>query len=102
MHIGSTIRNTARRHSHGGWTTRLRHILLRKLWLPRIVYELIPLVYILLGIIALASAVYAHGWTWILPYLVLIGVGCLHAGFAIAGLRYRFRRRHRLDPPEAN
>ena len=97
MHIGSTIKNPRRRQSSGGWTRQLRQILLRKLWLPRIVYELIPAVYILLGITALASAVYGHGWTWVLPYLVLIGVGCLHAGLAIAGLRYRFRRRR--SPP---
>ncbi|HHQ15178.1 MAG TPA: hypothetical protein ENK16_09110 [Chromatiales bacterium] len=102
MHIGTTLKNPERRRSRGKWTARLRRILLTKLWLPRIVYELIPAVYILLGVGALASALYGRGWTWIVPYLVLIGVGCLHAGLAIAGLRYRFRRRQQADPPDAD
>ncbi len=102
MHIGSTLKNPERRSPGRGWTMHLRRILLSKLWLPRIVYELIPAVYILLGIGALASALYGRGWTWIVPYLVLIGVGCLHAGVAIAGLRYRFRRRQHADSPDTD
>jgi hypothetical protein len=67
--------------------------LLRKLWLPRVLYEALPYLYILFGIGALGAALYSPDWTWIIPYVALIGLGCLHAGLAIVALRYRFRRR---------
>jgi ABC-type uncharacterized transport system permease subunit len=52
----------------------------------------------LVGAAALLSGLYARDWTWILPYLVLIGLAGLHAGIAIAALRYRFRRRRTRSP----
>ena len=73
----------------------LRRVLLRKLWLPRFVYEALPYLYVVLGLAALASAIYAPGMTWILPYLLLIGLGCLHGGLALVALRYRLRQRQR-------
>lgn len=85
----------------GGWSGRLRRILLRKLWLPRIVYEALPYFYVVLGLAALASALYAPGWAWILPYLVLLGLACLHAGLGIVTLRYRFRRRQEGPLPSS-
>ena len=93
MHSPSATHST-RSEGKVGLLAKLRGLLLRKLWLPRILYEALPYLYISLGIAALASALYAPGWTWILPYLVLIGLACLHAGLAIVTLRYRFRRRH--------
>ena len=77
---------------------RIRRLLFRKLWLPRVVYEALPYLYIGLGAVALASALFSPDWTWVVPYVVLLGLICLHAGLAIAALRYRFRRRPRLDP----
>ena len=73
--------------------SQLRRLLFRKLWLPRGVYECIPYVYLLCGAVALASALFSSGWTWILPYVLLLGFACLHAGLALLTLRYRFRRR---------
>jgi len=74
---------------------RLSQILFRKLWLPRGLYEAIPYVYLAFGAVALGSAVFGSGWTWILPYVVLLGLICLHAGLALLTLRFRFRRRKR-------
>ena len=70
---------------------QLRKHLLRKLWLPRVVYEALPYLYILFGITALASAMYTPSWFWILPYVFLLGLVCLHTGLALAALRYKFR-----------
>ena len=75
----------------------VRRMLLRKLWLPRFLYEALPYIYISCGVLALLSAAFAPGWTWILPYAILIGLICLHAGLAIATMRFRFRTR-RKDP----
>ncbi len=93
MQSPSAIHDSARPRPVG-LAGRLRRILLRKLWLPRGVYEALPYAYIGLGLTALASAIYLPGWTWVLPYLALIGLGCLHAGLALIALRYRFRRGH--------
>ena len=46
---------------------------------------------------ALASALYTPDWTWIIPWAVLIGLICLHAGLAVVALRYRVRRKHDDD-----
>jgi len=72
---------------------RIRRLLCRKLWLPRFLYEALPYIYISCGLSALIAAAFAPGWTWILPYVILIGLVCLHAGLAIATMRVRFRKR---------
>ncbi len=73
-------------------TARLSRLLFRKLWLPKALYEFLPYCYVVGGIGALLSALYLPGWTWILPYLVLLGAVSLHAGLAVLTLRWRFRR----------
>jgi len=70
----------------------LRRILLRKLWLPKALYEALPYIYILAGSAALVAALYLPGWTWILPYIILLGLVCLHIGLGLVTLRFRFRR----------
>lgn len=80
---------------------RIRHALFRKLWLPKAVYEGLPYCYVIGGIGALLSALYLPGWTWILPYLVLLGAVSLHAGLAVLTLRWRFRRTQ-PDRPRAD
>lgn len=87
-------------HQRVGIGKRIREILLQKLWLPRILYEVMPFLYIFLGISALISAMYTPGWAWILPYAILLGLICLHAGLGIVGLRYNFR--HRKDSRRRN
>ena len=93
MH-SSTVTDSATAGKAGGELgKKIRKILFRKLWLPRIVYEALPYLYILVGICTLISGVYLPEGTWILPYLVLLGLVCLHAGLGVATLRYRYSRR---------
>ena len=62
-------------------------------------YEALPFLYVIGGLAALLSALYLPGWTWILPYLLLLGAISMHAGLAIITLRWRFRRdKPRLKP----
>jgi len=79
----------------GGIWTRIRRILFKNLWLPRIIYESLPYVYVLMGLFALLSGMYLPDGTWIVPYVVLLGLFCLHAGLGVATLRYRHARRRR-------
>ena len=79
----------------GTAASRIRRILLQRLWLPKFVYEALPYLYIACGIVALGSAIHTRDWTWILPWAVLVGLICLHAGLALAALRYRIRQGRR-------
>jgi hypothetical protein len=70
---------------------QLRGFFLRKLWLPRIVYEILPYLYIAVGLLTLVAATKVPGWTWVLPYIALLGLLGIHAGLAITVIRYRVR-----------
>jgi hypothetical protein len=99
MHDGKVF-SAAARDQRRNSTARLREILTRRVWLPAIVYEALPYLYILCGVVALVSAIFARDWTWILPWAILVGLICLHAGLALAALRYRLRRRPPVAEPD--
>lgn len=97
----STTATRTRASTGSGRDRWLSGLLLRRLWLPRAVYEALPYLYMLLGLGALAAALYSPDWTWILPYVALLGLACLHAGLGLVAMRYRFRRRQAPpDPPD--
>jgi len=83
---------TPAKHRPANLLRRIRDFLLQKFWLPRVVYEALPYLYLALGLAAVAAAIYVPDWAWILPYAILLGLTCLHAGLAIVTLRYRYRR----------
>ena len=89
MHDGKALHASAKKSRDTG--PQIRALLFRRLWLPRIVYETLPYLYIVLGLAALGSAMFTPGWTWILPWAILMGLICLHAGLALVALRYRVR-----------
>jgi hypothetical protein len=99
MGTGSVIHGTLRGVTTGAWPESLRRILFRRLWVPRFAYEAIPFLYLAAGGVALWSAIRLPGWTWILPYVALFGLACLHAGIALVALRYRFRRQQARRSP---
>lgn len=61
----------------------------RKIWLPKLLYDALPLFYVLSGLGALAATLYISEWFWVLPHYLLFSVGCVHLGLLI----YRRRRR---------
>ena len=66
--------------------------LARKIWLPKLVYDLLPVFYIVSGIAALLATLYISEWFWVLPHYLLFSAACLHLGGMIV------RRRHRRQP----
>jgi hypothetical protein len=70
----------------------LRRLLLCRVWLPPRLYAAIPVLYLAAGAGALWSALYLPGWTWVLPYVLLFAMVCLHVGFTIASARSRSRQ----------
>lgn len=71
----------------------VQDFLLRKIWLPKLVYSLLPWLYLLLSVAAAVSALFLEHWSWIVPYMLLLGIGCLHAAVLILTLRWRYARR---------
>ena len=68
-------------------------ILVRKIWLPKAVYDLLPVFYIVSGIAALLATLYISEWFWLLPHYLLFAAVCLHLG----GMIIRRRRRRQPD-----
>jgi len=94
MHEPNTIQTLAL-SGRDTASTRLRRLLLKRIWLPRAIYEALPVIYICSGLVALAAALFLPGWTWILPWAIVFGLAALHLSLKIAGLRHRFRRTDR-------
>jgi len=101
MQDGKALNAPAHR-GRGGIVSRIHKLLLRRLWLPKLIYEALPYLYIACGLVALGSAIHTPDWTWILPWAILVGLICLHAGLALATLRYRIRRDRRDDDPTSD
>ena len=65
-------------------------LILRKIWLPKIVYIALPWFYVASGIAAFLATLYINEWFWVLPHYALFSVACVHLGLLV----YRRRRRH--------
>ena len=80
---------------------RIGHIMLRRVWLPKPLYNALPMIYICLGIYATYAALFMTHWSWVVPYFLLLACGCLHAGIYTATLRIRAYRRYRRRQQES-
>lgn len=76
---------------------RPRALLTRRVWLPRWLYELLPVLYLLLGAAALAAGLLVPGPAWIVPLAAVVALGLTHLGLWVATLRFRHRHRSRTD-----
>ena len=61
----------------------------RRIWLPKVLYNILPFFYLFAGITALLATLYISDWFWVLPHYLLFSVACLHMGILV------YRRRHR-------
>lgn len=67
-------------------------LLMKRIWLPRPVYEALPVIYIICGLIALGSALHLPGRSWMLPWGIVLGLAAIHFGLGIFALRHRWRK----------
>jgi hypothetical protein len=72
-------------------------LLLRRVWLPRWLYAVLPSIYLLLGAAALAAAAGLEHAAWILPLGLVMAAGLLHLGLWAATARYRHREARRAS-----
>jgi hypothetical protein len=70
---------------------QLRSIAERKVWLPTLFYESLPVIYILVGVIALLSTLFNRHWSWLLPHMFLLGCFLVHMGVVVRRSRRRAR-----------
>ncbi|MDJ0750391.1 MAG: hypothetical protein QNJ11_12970 [Woeseiaceae bacterium] len=68
-------------------------IVTRKIWLPKLMYDALPVFYLVSGIAAFLTTLYISEWFWVLPHYILFSAACLHLGIAV----YRRRRRSHDD-----
>ena len=66
-------------------------LVLRKIWLPKLLYDALPWFYLAAGFAAFAATVYINQWFWVLPHYVLFSGVCIHLGLLV------WRRRRRRD-----
>lgn len=62
-----------------------------RIWLTKPIYEFLPYLYLLLGLISLLASLYLDFWYWPTVCL-LVGVVCLIAGLVVLLRRRDFRR----------
>jgi hypothetical protein len=63
-------------------------LITRKIWLPKVLYDLLPYFYLTSGFAAFFATLYISNWFWVLPHYLLFSAGCLHLGFVV----YRRRK----------
>ena len=61
----------------------------RKIWLPKMLYDVLPYFYLTAGFAALFATLYISDWFWVLPHYLLFSGACVHLGVMV------YRRRHR-------
>ncbi len=67
-------------------------VVTRKIWLPKFLYDALPIFYLASGVIALFATLYISAWFWIVPHYLLFSAACVHLGFVILRRRARSRR----------
>ena len=66
-------------------------VTVRKIWLPKLIYDALPYFYLASGVLAFLATLYISEWFWVLPHYLLFSAACLHLGVFV----YRRRHRHR-------
>jgi len=67
-------------------------LITRKIWLPKALYDVLPVFYLVAGVMAFLATLYISEWFWVLPHYMLFSAVCLHLGFVILNRRRKARR----------
>ena len=66
-----------------------KRLKLRKIWLPKLLYDALPYFYLVAGVTAFLTTLYISEWFWVLPHYLLFSAACLHLGVYIVHRRRR-------------
>ncbi len=72
------------------------------MWLPKPVYESLPLFYVLTGLLFIAGAAYVAHWLWAAPYYMVFGYLCVVSGVVLFLKRLSHRRQKLQDEETQN
>lgn len=61
----------------------------KKIWLPKLLYDVLPYFYLTSGFAAFFATLYISEWFWVLPHYLLFSAVCIHLGIVV------YRRRAR-------
>lgn len=70
-------------------TRKAGSLVVRKIWLPKLLYDALPYFYLASGFAAFFATLYITEWFWVLPHYILFSAACIHLGLLV----YRRRRR---------
>lgn len=90
--MGTTARTAISLSDTQQVTRKTGNLVARKIWLPKLVYNALPLFYIGSGIAAFFATLYISGWFWVLPHYLLFSVVCVHLGIIVHRRRARSRK----------
>ena len=93
--LGTTAGKTARLTDTRQLKRDSGNLVSRKIWLPKLFYDVLPYFYVIAGFLAFFATLYISEWFWVLPHYLLFSVACVHMGILI------FRRRHRRSDSDA-
>ena len=71
------------------WSSR--SFMFQKVWLPKLLYNLLPYFYLASGLIAFLATMYISDWFWVVPHYLLFSAACIHLGVIV------YRRRNRIE-----
>lgn len=80
-------------------TVRANEMATNRVWLPRIVYESLPFIYVTTGFAAFFATLYVPEWYWVIPYYFLFACASIHTGLYIWTKRFLARRRSMKGSP---
>lgn len=63
----------------------------RRIWLPKALYDALPVFYLVSGVAAFLTTLYISEWFWVLPHYLLFSAACIHLGLLILHRRRRAR-----------
>jgi hypothetical protein len=69
-------------------TRKTGNLAAKKLWLPKLLYDVLPYFYLTSGFAAFFATMYISEWFWVLPHYLLFSAACIHLGVSV------YRRRH--------
>jgi hypothetical protein len=55
----------------------------KKLWLPKLLYDLLPYFYLTSGFAALFAMLYISEWFWVLPLYLMFSAACIQMALAV-------------------
>lgn len=69
----------------------------RKIWLPKLLYDVLPYFYLASGVTAFFATLYISEWFWVLPHYLIFSAACLHFGIAVYRKRVKAKRESGKD-----